>query len=83
MKTKGTRHNAREFALCILYSYEIQQRADYHPFNPPPPEIWSGEEDFSIPHSSETYALRLVHGVMDCLEEIDEILRTQSIQWRL
>jgi N utilization substance protein B len=72
----GSRRQARELALQLLYQYEVTEA---------PPETMQGnfEEWKKANDSVREFADRLLRGVLDHLSEIDQKLGEQTAHWRL
>ncbi len=72
----GSRRRARELALQMLYQYEMtaaepeQMQAHF--------EEWEGAGE-----AVRRFADRLLRGVLEHLEEIDDLLARQTAHWRL
>lgn len=83
MKSRGPRHNAREYALRILYSLEINPCEGNPSFGFPTPNTWDGEDPLSIPFGARDFAMNLALGALSKLGEIDQRIQKQSRQWRM
>jgi N utilization substance protein B len=72
----GSRRQARELALQLLYQYEVTAA---------PPEAMQGnfEEWNKANDNVREFADRLLRGVLDHLAEIDQKLGEQTAHWRL
>jgi N utilization substance protein B len=73
----GTRRRARECALQLLYMWEFQRTLE-HP----------GVGVFWVDRPAEEPATRdfasvLVEGVVEHLEEVDDLIRKASLNWRI
>ena len=73
----ASRHQAREFALQMLYQAEVGGM--------PMPEViagfWRHEEP--VPDEVRTFATRLAQGAQAARDEVDAILREGIEHWRL
>ena len=72
----GKRHKARELAIQILFHMEFSPGSPSEVF----PLIC---ETFESPESVMGYAEKLVYGVNEKMEHIDNLLRKSSKNWRL
>ncbi|HOJ59958.1 MAG TPA: transcription antitermination factor NusB [bacterium] len=83
MKHAGPRHVGREYALRILYAYNIQMdvtgEKPVHVF----PNWWAEEDSLSVTPEAEQFAWLLTRGVMKKREEIDRLIQEQALHWRL
>ncbi|MBW2000811.1 MAG: transcription antitermination factor NusB [Deltaproteobacteria bacterium] len=72
----GTRRKARELAVQVLFHLE---------FNPGEPEeaFRLVSECFGSPRSVRAFSKQLVQGVWEKREELDELIRQSSKNWRL
>ncbi len=73
----GTRRRARECALQLLYMWEFQRTLDH-----------TGIDVFWRDRPAEEVAIRdfaslLVAGVVEHLEEVDDLIRKASLNWRI
>ncbi|HRZ27070.1 MAG TPA: transcription antitermination factor NusB [Spirochaetota bacterium] len=72
----GHRRKAREYALQGLYMYEIGKK--------PVDEITTlNWVEKSIPEDIRNFTITLIRGSVEHLEEIDEIIRVHSKNWKL
>jgi len=73
----GTRRRARECALQLLYMWEFHRTLDH----PGIGVFWldrPGEET-----ATRDFAMVLVQGVVERSEEVDELIRKASLNWRI
>jgi len=72
----GHRRKAREYALQGLYMYEIGKK----PVDETTTLNWV---ERSIPEDIRNFTITLIRGSVEHLEEIDEIIRVHSKNWKL
>ncbi|MBM4394188.1 MAG: transcription antitermination factor NusB [Deltaproteobacteria bacterium] len=74
----GTRRRARECALQLLYMWEYLRTVDH----PGIPVFWQdrAEQD---DEATKAFATQLMEGVVSHLEEVDELIRKASLNWRI
>ncbi len=70
------RRKSREFALQILYQWEITRQDVSR-------AIGQAADVFPLEKGEAEFAERLVHGVMKSREKLDELIETYSEHWRL
>lgn len=73
----GTRRRARECALQLLYMWEFQRTTDH-----------SGAVAFWVDRpqdepATREFAMSLVDGVVLRIEEVDDLIRKASLNWRI
>jgi N utilization substance protein B len=73
----GGRRRSRELALQVLYQLDLTAEADWRVAF----ELFCGS--FEAPEPLKEFSRRLVGGVRENLERIDELLRRHSENWRL
>jgi N utilization substance protein B len=72
----GSRRQARELALQLLYQYEVTEK--------PPESMQDESEEWTkATDGVREFADRLLRGVLDHLEVIDQQLTEQTAHWRL
>jgi transcription antitermination protein NusB len=77
MAAGGPRHQARELALKVLFQLENRPEDD-------PAEVLAYHaEDAGVSPAVRRFATQLVEGVREHREELDEVIRTSSRNWRL
>lgn len=83
MKARGARHNAREFALRMIYSHDVNQRLD----DPETEEMtwhnWADDDSLRIPDVETQFAFSAVAGVEEKQETIDDFIQKNSQHWKL
>ena len=72
----GTRRKAREVALQALYQYELLQQGDRFSFE----QFCS---HFQVNKKAIPYAMKLLSGVQEKSEEINELISRYAENWRL
>jgi len=74
----GTRRRARECALQLLYMWEFQHTLEH----PGIAVFWQdrAEQD---DEATRAFATSLMEGVVSHLEEVDELIRKASLNWRI
>lgn len=75
----GTRRRARECALQLLYMWEFlkgDKRVEEQAFA----DYW---EDHPEDKATKEFAERLVRGVIERQEEVDNLIRRASLNWRI
>lgn len=72
----GQRRLARELAVQVLFQMEYQLCGAKEGFQ----LVW---DNFSASDSARPYAERLVMGILDAKDEIDQWIRPSSKHWRL
>jgi N utilization substance protein B len=72
----GKRRRSREFALHVLYQLEIS-REDISRV------LIQQKEHLSLGNGDDAFAERIVHGVQKHGQEIDQLIRQYSENWRL
>jgi transcription antitermination protein NusB len=82
MAHKHERSLSRRTAAQVLYAWEMRKSTADGKDITPDSMMGSGELDL-IEGPMDDYALRLIHGVMDNLDEIDERLQGLSKNWAL
>jgi len=73
----GGRRRSRELALQVLYQVDVTGEGDWEVAF----ELFC--RHFEAPEPLKEFALRLMRGVRDHLEEIDVLIRAHSENWRL
>lgn len=83
MRKSGSRHVAREYALRVLYSYEVLKKSGEE--NPVTPDLhwWRSEDNLSVIKDADTFAKKLYNGVEKDLEQLDTIIQKHAHNWRL
>lgn len=69
----GSRHQARERALQILFQHDIHGKAVVHL-----DEFWS---EHSVSDESKAFAERLVQGVLEHKKELDAVISKYATNW--
>ncbi|MGE3977216.1 MAG: transcription antitermination factor NusB [Nitrospira sp.] len=69
----GTRHQARERALQILFQHDIHGKADVHL-----DEFW---HEYSTSDESKVFAEQLVQGVLEHKKELDAVIGKYATNW--
>jgi N utilization substance protein B len=71
----GSRHQARERALQILFQYDIHGK----------PGLWLEEfwKPLTADEETRAFAERLVAGVMDKKKELDRLIGTHAVNWTI
>lgn len=69
----GTRHQARERALQILFQHDIHGKADVHL-----DEFW---HEYSASDESKAFAEQLVQGVLEHKKELDATIGKYATNW--
>jgi N utilization substance protein B len=70
------RRKSREFALQVLYQWEITKQDVSR-------AMGQAAECFPLEKGEVEFAERLVRGVMECREKLDEVIEAYSEHWRL
>ncbi|MHC5037961.1 MAG: transcription antitermination factor NusB [Planctomycetota bacterium] len=70
------RTRAREVALRFLYEFDINKGEDC----PTPKEYL---QQRMIPQESEAYALVLIGGILQSLEDLNAVIASAALNWRL
>ena len=83
MKYAGPRHVGREFALRLLYSFNLQQDVSVDKPLYSFPNWWEEDDTLSVTTEAEQFAWTLARGVMKNRDEIDRLIQEQAINWRL
>lgn len=83
MSQAGQRRMAREFALRILYSNDLQASAGLEDQPMQPVNWWREEDRLSITHEAEQFARNLAYGVLARLGEIDALIQQTAKRWKL
>jgi N utilization substance protein B len=73
----GTRRRARECALQLLYMWEFHRTLEH----PGLAVFW--EDRPTEENATREFAMTLVEGVVGRLEEVDELIRKASLNWRI
>ena len=71
----GSRHQAREWALQILFQYDIHRA----------PGLWLEEfwKPLKADESAKVFAERLVAGVLEKRMELDQLIGTYATNWKV
>jgi transcription antitermination protein NusB len=71
----GSRHQARERALQILFQYDIHGK----------PGVWLDEfwKPFKADEETKVFAERLVEGVLDKKKELDALIGKHATNWKV
>jgi N utilization substance protein B len=71
----GSRHQARERALQILFQYDIHGK----------PGLWLEEfwKPLKADEETKTFAERLVAGVLDKKKDLDRLIGAYAINWKV
>jgi N utilization substance protein B len=77
MRRRRSETRARARALQALYAWDVRRAA---PLDVVAAQIW---DDLSVSPDERTRAARIVRTVMEQHEEIDELLRDVTTNWRL
>lgn len=72
----GTRRRARECALQLLYMWEFQRTTDHEGVD----VFWKDRKE---DESTREFATMLVNGVLAHLDEVDELIKKASLNWRI
>lgn len=73
----GTRRRARECALQLLYMWEFHKKSDHIGVR----VFWIDRPQEEL--STREFATALVDGVLEHLEEVDDLIRKASLNWRI
>lgn len=83
MKSRGARHNAREFALRMIYSHDVNQRLD----DPETEEMtwhnWADDDSLRFPDAETSFAISAAAGVAEMQSVIDDFIQKNSQNWKL
>jgi transcription antitermination protein NusB len=71
----GSRHQARERALQILFQYDIHGK----------PDVWLDEfwKPLKADEETKVFAERLVEGVLDKKKELDALIGKHATNWKV
>lgn len=83
MRKSGIRHVAREYALRVLYSFEILKKIEDIPLSPPIANWWTVDDNLSVLPDAEQFAKTLYDGVLANQESIDVLIQKHAHHWRL
>lgn len=75
---KGTRRQAREAALQILYFWEVGRAQPLAAI-----ESYFDEHQPAADEPTRTFASRLVFGTIESIDEIDQLIERHSRRWRV
>ena len=78
-KSSGTRHKARECALQMLFAFDMTG-GDAATLSR---NYWDELGDTAIDDKTRDFANRLVHGTLEKIEAIDDVIRTRAEHWRI
>ena len=78
-KSSGTRHKARECALQMLFAFDM---VDGDP-QALTTNYWDELGDTAIDNKTREFANGLVHGTLEKLASIDDVIRTRAEHWRI
>lgn len=74
----GTRRRARECALQLLYMWEYHESTGHVGVN----AFWE-DRSFSEKDGVQVFAAALVEGVVEHLQEVDDLIQQASLNWRI
>jgi N utilization substance protein B len=77
MAVGGPRHQARELALKTLFQLEN------HPDDDPLDTLAYHAEEAQVSGPTRAFATQLIEGVREHAEQLDEVIRSYSRNWRL
>lgn len=83
MKSRGARHNAREYALRMIYSHEANLRLEDPETEEMTWHIWQEDDSLRVPDAESGFANRAADGVTENLSSIDEFIQKYSKNWKL
>jgi len=71
----GSRHQAREHALQILFQYDIHGR----------PDVWLDEfwKGVSVTDEIKAFTQEIVQGVLEHKKELDTLIGTHATNWKV
>ena len=78
-KSSGTRHKARECALQMLFAFDM---AGGDPATLTK-NYWDHLGETTIDDRTREFANKLVHGTIEKIDSIDNIIRTRAEHWRI
>lgn len=80
MKHAGPRHVGREFALRILFAFNLEQeeRPMYQT-----PGWWQPDDSLSVNKEADRFARHMIKGIAKQREEINDLIRHHAKNWRL
>ena len=83
MKKSGSRHVAREYALRVLYSFEILRKSGE--VQPLTPDLhwWRSEDNLSVLPEADHFAKKIFEGVTKDILQLDTIIQAHAHNWRL
>ncbi len=83
MRASGDRHNAREYALRILYGFDIHDAAGEVKSLPPIANWWEGEDRLNVRKEADLFAMRLVKDTQANRDRIDPLIKKHAQHWRI
>ncbi|RJP26532.1 MAG: transcription antitermination factor NusB [Candidatus Omnitrophota bacterium] len=83
MKSSGARHIGREYALRMLYTYDIDAESRDTGGHLPPANWWGSQDRLHVTIPAEEFANKLVKTIRSHYEDIDSLIREYSHHWRL
>ncbi len=83
MKSRGARHNAREFALRMLYSFDVNRKFDDPETEPMTWHNWEGDDSLRIPPPETKFAWGIADGVAEKIDELDAFIQKYTQRWKL
>lgn len=79
VKSTCNRHKAREAALQMLFAADLVQ-SDATELTQ---NYWDGLGEIDIDQKTRDFADDLVHGTIDNIKAVDEIIKTRAEHWRI
>ncbi len=83
MKPSGPRHLGREYALRLLYGFDITGNISKSLKSFPPANWWTGQDRLRVPPPARDFGRKIVEQVLKHREEIDQLIKEYSKHWRL
>lgn len=77
----GTRRRARECALQLLYMWEFHRNSDHALDHAGTATFWLDRKDED--QATRDFAQLLVRGVVARIDEVDDLIRKASLNWRI
>lgn len=83
MSLSQPRHVAREYALRVLYALDLQTQAGLEQPVLPSSNWWHEDDKLHVSQNAERFCRRLIQYVRKNQQDIDEIIKEHSHNWRL
>lgn len=83
MRSRGARHNAREYALRMIYSSEANARLEDSETEEMTWQSWQEDDSLRVPDAESGFANQAASGVADKQTVIDEFIQGYSKNWKL